>query len=86
MTIFRRTMLTCVTLTIAVCANALGLSPAHAGGPGTVYVYGNTYKQCSANLSGSIKLQRTNGYQVTGVHSCRKTGDGRRYFGDYVVN
>jgi hypothetical protein len=86
MTILRRSMLACVALTVAVCANALVLSPAHAGGPGQVYIYGNTYNQCATNLSNSIKLQRANGYQVTGVHSCRKTGDGRRYFGDYVVN
>jgi hypothetical protein len=86
MTILRRLTLTLATLTVAIGANALVLSPAHAGGPGSVYIYGNTYKQCTTNMSNSIKLQRANGYTVTGVHGCRKTGDGRRYFGDYVVN
>ena len=86
MTVLRRIILMCATLTLAVGANTLVLSPAHAGGPGTVYIYGNTQKQCMTNLTNSIKLQRANGYEVTGVHSCRKTGDGRRYFGDYVVN
>jgi hypothetical protein len=86
MTILRRSILTFVTLIIAVGANALVLSPAHAGGPGSVYIYGNTQKQCATNLSASIKMERDNGYQVTGIHSCRKTGDGSRYFGDYVVN
>ncbi|WP_027863110.1 hypothetical protein [Marmoricola sp. URHB0036] len=86
MTNLRRILLTGVTLAAAIGANAVGLAPAHAGGPGTVYIYGDTYDQCTTNMSNSIKLQRANGYQVTGVHGCRKTGDGRRYFGDYVVN
>jgi hypothetical protein len=61
-------------------------SPAHAGGPGQVYVYGKTHKQCMTNMAWSIKLQRANGYEVTGEHACRKTGRGDRYFGDYVAN
>jgi hypothetical protein len=86
MTILRRGMLTCVALIFAVGTNALVLVPAHAGGPGQVYVYGKTRQQCMTNLAWSVKLQRANGYVVTGEHPCRKTGRGDRYFGDYVAN
>jgi hypothetical protein len=86
MTLLRRAFLTSAALAVAVGVNTLALSPAHAGGPGTIDVYGDTLQQCATNLSASIKLQRANGNQVSGVHTCRKTGDGRRYFGDYVVN
>ncbi len=86
MTILRRGILASVTLTVALGANALVLSPAHAGGPGQVYIYGKTYSQCRTNMANSIRLQKANGYTVTGVHDCRKTGDGKQYFGDYVAN
>ena len=86
MSILRRSMLAGVALTAAVGANAMTPSPAQAGGPGTVYVYGSTYAQCTSNLSAAVKLMRANGYTVTGVQSCRKTGDGSRYFGEYVVS
>lgn len=86
MNILRRSMMACVALIFAVGTNALVLSPAHAGGPGQVYVYGKTNQECTTNLVWSIKLYRANDYVVTGVQSCRKTGDGRRYFGDFVVN
>jgi NADPH:quinone reductase-like Zn-dependent oxidoreductase len=69
-----------------VTASTLIATPAQAGGDGTVYIYGSTSAVCTANLNKSISLYRQNGYQVTGVHACRKTGDGRRYFGDFVAN
>lgn len=86
MTSFRRALLRSVAVIAAVGANALAIAPAHAGGPGTTYVYGDTYSQCTANLNAAIKVLRANGYQVTGIESCRKTGDGKRWFGEYVVN
>jgi len=45
-------------------------------------------RQTEGAVFGAVRCpaKRANGYQVTGVHGCRKTGDGRRYFGDYVVN
>lgn len=76
-------------LLVTACLTAvLGASatPAFAGGPGSVYIYGATLSRCRTNLDQIITLYRHYGYQVTGVHGCRKTGDGRRYFGDFVAN
>jgi hypothetical protein len=85
-TIFRRGVLAFVALIFAFGTNVLVLLPAHAGGPGQVYVYGKTYTKCMSNMAWSIKVQRANGYDVTGENPCRKTGRGDRYFGDYVAN
>lgn len=74
-------------LSVVLCSGlVLGAAPAYAGGDGTVYIYGATLSQCRTKLENSITFYRHYGYQVTGVHGCRKTGDGRRYFGDFVAN
>jgi hypothetical protein len=70
----------------AIVAAGAGAVPAYAGGPGQVYVYGNTLSQCRTNLDKTVTLYKHYGYTVTGVHGCRKAGDGVRYFGDFVAN
>ncbi len=82
----RRFLSTACFIAVVGASAALGATPAIAGGDGTVYVYGATLSNCRTNLTNSITLYRHYGYQVTGVDGCRKTGDGRRYFGDFVAN
>lgn len=82
-TVGRRVM---VVACVAAAVAGVDAGAAWAGGDGQVYIYGDTLSQCNANLSSSIKLYRANDYVVTGVHGCRKTGDGKRYFGDFVAN
>jgi hypothetical protein len=84
-TLVRRS-LAAAGLTVVLTASAGTVPAAYAGGPGQVYVYGNSLSQCRTNLDKSITLYKHNGYTVTGVHGCRKAGDGRRYFGDFVAN
>jgi len=83
---WRRFLCTACFIAVLGVSAALGATPAFAGGDGTVYIYGATLSKCRTNLDNSISLYRHYGYQVTGIHGCRKTGDGRRYFGDFVAN
>ncbi len=71
-----------VTATMAIALAA----PAHAGGPGSEYVFGPTEGKCNNNLYNTVKLYRANDYEVTGIHACRLAGDGKRWFGDFVAN
>ena len=86
MTGSRRGVKATLAIGVALGAQALTLPQAGAGGPGVVYIYGDTYSQCAARLSGATRAERADGREVTGAHSCRKTGNGQRYFGDYVAN
>jgi hypothetical protein len=73
-------------LTAILTATAVTAPAAYAGGGGQIYVYGDTLSECRTNLSATIKLYRANDYTVTGIQACRKTGDGTRYFGDFVAS
>lgn len=79
-----RSALTAAVLGAAVAGTLA--APAHAGGPGQVYVYGATSSKCTDNLNYQVQLYRHHGYTVTGIHGCRLTGDRSRYFGDFVAN
>ena len=73
-------------LATALVASVVTAPAAYAGGPNQVYVYGNTLSQCRTNLDYTVAKYRHYGLTVTGIHGCRKTGDGSRYFGDFVYN
>jgi len=60
------------------------VTPAHAGGPGSVYVSGTTYAKCQTNLSAAIIKARKAGAEVTGVYNCLKGGSD--WTGGFVAN
>ena len=71
-------------LATALVASVVTAPAAHAA-VHQVYVYGNTLTSVGPTWT---TPSRSTGITVygTGIHGCRNTGDGSRYFGDFVYS